>query len=125
MTNINPSEAEHLNPAYKIEIAPQQTDANQVSSVKKTNALSVSTVRLSLLSSTRSVYNARSLNLFTQFQQFYSTFSDLFNNAPTISISFPLEHFDNFIYTQGLSVVVVENNLTAIQIMYLRSKVYK
>lgn len=80
MTNINPSEAEHLNPAYKIEIAPQQTDANQVSSVKKTNALSVSTVRLSLLSSTRSVYNARSLNLFTQF---YSTFSDLFNNAPT------------------------------------------
>lgn len=124
MTNINRSEAEHLNPAYKIEIAPQQTDANQVSSVKKTNALSVSTVRLSLLSSTRSVYNARSLNLsiLLNFTALFQNFSIM--HLP-ISISFPLEHFYNFIYKQGLSVVVVENNLTAIQIMYLRSKVYK
>lgn len=124
MTNINPSEAEHLNPAYKIEIAPQQTDANQVSSVKKTNALSVSTVRLSLLSSTWSVYNARSLNLsiLLNFTALFQNFSIM--HLP-ISISFPLKHFYNFIYTQGLSVVVVENNLTAIQIMYLRSKVYK
>lgn len=42
MTNINHTEVEHLNPAYKVEIAPQQTNENQVSSA--TNALSVYTV---------------------------------------------------------------------------------
>lgn len=42
MTNINHTEVEHLNPAYKVEIAPQQTNENQVSSA--TNALSVITV---------------------------------------------------------------------------------
>lgn len=42
-----------------------------------------------------------------------------------ISIPFPLKHFYNFIYKQGLSVIVFESNLTAIQIKYLlRSKVY-
>lgn len=42
MTNINHSEVEHLNPAYKVEIAPQQTNENQVSSAA--NALSGYTV---------------------------------------------------------------------------------
>lgn len=42
MTNINHTEVERLNPAYKVEIAPQQTHENQVSSA--TNALSGYTV---------------------------------------------------------------------------------
>lgn len=80
MTNINHSEVEHLNPAYKVEIAPQQTNENQVSSAA--NALSGYTVFLLLLYicykfETRSVYTDRSLNLSLSFLNF-NNFTALF-----------------------------------------------
>lgn len=80
MTNINHSEVEHLNPAYKVEIAPQQTNENQVSSAA--NALSGYTVFPFLLYicykfETRSVYTDRSLNLSLSFLNF-NNFTVLF-----------------------------------------------
>lgn len=106
MTNINHSEVEHLNPAYKVEIAPQQTNENQVSSAA--NALSGYTVFPLLLYicykfETRSVYTDRSLNRSLSFLNF-NNFTALFQLSfyawmhLKFSISLPLKHFHHFIF---------------------------
>lgn len=98
MTNINHTEAEHLNPAYKVEILPQQTDTNQVSSAKKSNTLSVYWPAVSAFLNTiclqrkivEPLYSISTILLhFFRSLRVHLYFS--------YSITFPLKHFHNLV----------------------------